>query len=45
MTAHSQPERRTGAKDRRNNGSDRRNEDRVLEDVLPRRNPYEPDRR
>ncbi len=39
------PERRTGPKTRRMALEDRRNEDRVAEDVLPRRNPDLPDRR
>ncbi|MEQ8690692.1 MAG: hypothetical protein RIC89_07635 [Pseudomonadales bacterium] len=39
------PERRKGPKDRRAHNEDRRNEDRVAEETLPRRNPDQPDRR
>ena len=45
MSAYPGPERRKGAKDRRQGNEDRRNEDRVAEDPLPRRNPEQPDRR
>ena len=45
MSAYSGPERRKGEKDRRRDGEDRRNEERVAEDPLPRRNPEQPDRR
>ena len=38
-------ERRKGPSDRRNNSLDRRNEDRLLDDFEPRRNPDIPDRR
>ena len=38
-------ERRLGPKDRRAKQPDRRNEDRVAEDPMPRRNPDHPDRR
>ena len=38
-------ERRRGVSDRRMAHHDRRNEDRVNEDLLPRRNPDVPDRR
>jgi len=39
------PERRKGVKDRRASTQERRNEDRVAEDPLPRRNVDEPERR
>jgi len=45
MSANPDPERRKGAKDRRQAAEDRRNEDRVADDPLPRRNPEQPDRR
>ena len=45
MSSYNGPERRKGAKDRRDAEEDRRNEDRVAEDPLPRRNPDQPDRR
>ncbi|MEE4283619.1 MAG: hypothetical protein V2I41_16880 [Pseudomonadales bacterium] len=45
MSAFNGPERRNGRKDRRDKKSDRRNDDRLLEDPLPRRNPDIPDRR
>ena len=38
-------ERRVGKADRRENSLDRRNEDRVMDDIEPRRNPEIPDRR
>ena len=45
MSAFNGPERRNGRKDRRDKKNDRRNDDRLLEDPLPRRNPDIPDRR
>lgn len=45
MSANPGPERRKGEDDRRTNGPDRRNDDRVIEEVLPRRNPEQADRR
>ncbi|MEM9623756.1 MAG: hypothetical protein AAF993_19080 [Pseudomonadota bacterium] len=39
------PERRTGPETRRKHTQDRRNEDRVAEELEPRRNPDIPDRR
>jgi len=45
MSAYPGPERRKGDKSRRNDQPDRRNDDRVLEEVLPRRNPDKADRR
>ncbi|XOV85060.1 MAG: hypothetical protein ACFHXK_08020 [bacterium] len=45
MSASNHPERRNGRKDRRENKNDRRNDERLLEDPLPRRNPDTPDRR
>lgn len=43
--AHAGPERRSGKPDRRRSREDRRNEDRMLDDPAPRRNPDVPDRR
>ena len=43
--SYPEEERRKGPKDRREAAEDRRNEDRVAEDPLPRRNPDLPDRR
>lgn len=45
MSAYDGQERRKGTKDRRAATEDRRNEDRLADDPLPRRNPDEPDRR
>ncbi|MCR9260641.1 MAG: hypothetical protein NXH95_13005 [Pseudomonadaceae bacterium] len=45
MTAFKGPERRKGNKDRRVNKQDRRNDDRILEDPLPRRSAETSDRR
>ena len=45
MTAHSGSDKRKGSKDRRDTGQDRRNEDRVAEELEPRRNPEKADRR
>jgi hypothetical protein len=45
MSAYSGPEQRKGVKDRRRASEDRRNEERLAEDPLPRRNPEQPDRR
>jgi len=45
MSAFNGPERRKERKDRRDSKNDRRNDDRLLEDPLPRRNPDTPDRR
>ena len=44
-TSASSEERRTGPSDRRIAGEDRRNEDRVNDELLPRRNPDVTDRR
>ena len=45
LDMHTGPERRTGKADRRVAAQDRRNEDRLAEELLPRRNPEIPDRR
>jgi hypothetical protein len=45
MSEYSGPERRQGTPNRRRKKQDRRNEERVTEDPLPRRNPDVPDRR
>jgi len=39
------PNRRLGEAERRKNTLDRRNEDRIAEEMLPRRNPDVPERR
>ena len=45
MSEYSGPERRNGPKDRRSSAQDRRDEDRVANELMPRRNPDVPDRR
>ena len=44
-TGEPQADRRTGVRDRRVSNIDRRNEDRVVDEFEPRRNPDIPDRR
>jgi len=45
MSGYAGPERRKGPADRRKRNPDRRNPERVADDVVPRRNPDQPDRR
>jgi hypothetical protein len=45
MPNDQEQERRKGTKDRRDAKADRRNEDRTTDDLLPRRNLDEPNRR
>ncbi|MEQ8857591.1 MAG: hypothetical protein RIC56_02990 [Pseudomonadales bacterium] len=45
MSDHDGPERRTGSKDRRTRKQDRRDPERVADELVPRRNPDRPDRR
>lgn len=45
MPETTKPDRRKGPKDRRASKPDRRNAERLLDDIAPRRNPEVPDRR
>lgn len=45
MSGYEGEERRKGPADRRQRKPDRRNPERVAEDLVPRRNPDQPDRR
>lgn len=45
MSGDAGEERRKGPADRRKHNPERRNPERVAEDVVPRRNPEQPDRR
>jgi len=45
MSGYEGSERRKGPADRRQRKPDRRNPERVAEDLVPRRNPDQPDRR
>ena len=45
MSADNEPNRRKGLKNRRKVPVDRRNDDRLTEEFVPRRNPDEADRR
>ena len=45
MSADKEPDQRKGPKNRRKDAGDRRNEDRLTEEFVPRRNPEEVDRR
>lgn len=45
MSGDHGPERRKGNADRRKQKQDRRNPERVADDLVPRRNPDTPDRR
>ncbi|MDZ7670965.1 MAG: hypothetical protein U5Q16_16655 [Gammaproteobacteria bacterium] len=45
MSGHTGPERRKGSGDRRRQQPDRRNPERQADELVPRRNPDQPDRR